>query len=98
MQWMTEKEACDLLRVSDDNAPIIKPLMASVPSYVEALTGYPAEAQTQEDCPELVKQLQRFVLQLWYNPDGTDGERLEKVVISLAKSVKALVVSGDLQA
>lgn len=93
---MDETEALDLLRVSADNLLIIDQLAASVPSYVEALTGYPADTAAGDDCDELVKQLSRFVLQLWFNPDGTDGERLEKVVVSLAKSVKALVTSGDL--
>lgn len=96
LEWLDETKALDLLRVSADNVPIIEALAASVPSYVEALTGYPATVTAGERCDDLVKQLSRFVLQLWFNPDGTDGGRLEQVVYSLAKSVKALVVSGDL--
>lgn len=98
LDWMETDEALDLLRVSSDNLPIIEQLAASVPSYVEVTTGYPAEDTAGGDCHELVKQLSRFVLQLWFNPDGTDSQALTRVVESLAKSVKALVAVGYLPA
>ncbi|ACV21878.1 Uncharacterised protein [Slackia heliotrinireducens] len=98
LEWMETGEALDLLRVSSDNLPLIEQLAASVPSYVEVMTGYPAEYTAGDDCHELVKQLSRFVLQLWFNPDGTDSQALSRVVGSLAKSVKALVGVGYLPA
>lgn len=98
LAWMDEAEALDLLRVSADNTSIVEALAMSVPPYIEALTGYPADLVEDGDCDEIVRQLARFVLLLWYNPDGSDGERLEQVVGSLAKSVRALVVAGDLEA
>lgn len=96
LDWMETDEALDLLRVSSDNLPIIESLAASVPSYVEVTTGYPAALAADTECHELVKQLARFTLQLWFNPDGTDSEALTRVVESLAKSVRQLVAVGYL--
>ena len=96
LEWMQDDEALDLLRVSSDNLGVIEQLAASVPSYVEATTGYSASLAAGDECHELVKQLARFVLQLWYNPDGTDSQALTRVVDSLAKSVRQLVAVGYL--
>lgn len=96
LEWMDEQDALDLLRVSSDNSGIIAQLAASIPPYVYVTTGYPMELTAGNNPDELVKQLSRFVLQLWYNPDGTDAQTLTCVVTSMAKSVKALVSSGNL--
>ena len=96
IEWLDLDEALDLLRVTDDNGDIVQGLAASIPAYVEVMTGYPAELTAGQTPSEVVKPLCRFLLQLWYNPDGTDSERLSKVVDSMAKTVKAFVVAGDL--
>ena len=96
LEWMDASDALDLLRVSSDNLEIVSQLAASVPSYVEVTTGYPATLAAGDEPAEIVKQLCRFVLQLWYNPDGTDSAALTRVVESLAKSVRALVAVGYL--
>ena len=93
MGWMMQQEAYDLLRVSSDNLTVIDALCSSVPQYIEVTTGYPAELVADEP-NELVKQLARFVLQLWYNPDGTDAQALKRVVDSLSCSVRAMVAAG----
>lgn len=96
VQWLSEDEALDLLRVGDENAAIVETLAVSIPAYVEVVTGYPAALTAGFSCNEVVKTLCRFILQLWYNPDGTDAQQLTRVIDSMAKTVKALVVAGDL--
>lgn len=95
--WMDIDEACDLLRVSSDNEAIIEAHAKAIPQYVEITTGYPADCTDSYNCDETVKQLCRFVLQLWFNPDGTDADSLKRTIDSLTASVKALVIAGDLE-
>ena len=97
LEWMTVDEALDLLRVSDDNEDIIDAHAATIPGYVEITTGYPATCTQGVNCDETVKALCRFVLQLWFNPDGTDADSLKRTIDSLTASVKALVIAGDLE-
>ena len=93
LAWLTLGEACDLLRVTPDNAPIINAHISGIPSYVETITGYPATCTKSTGCDGMVRQLCRFILQLWFNPDGSDATQLTRCVNSLAKAVKALVVA-----
>lgn len=97
LEWMDIDEACDLLRVSSDNEAIIEAHAKAIPQYVEVTTGYPADCTDSYNCDETVKQLCRFVLQLWFNPDGTDADSLKRTIDSLTASVKALVIAGDLE-
>lgn len=97
LEWMDIDEACDLLRVSSDNEAIIEAHAKAIPQYVEITTGYPATCTDSYNCDETVKQLCRFVLQLWFNPDGTDADSLKRTIDSLTASVKALVIAGDLE-
>lgn len=93
LDWLDESDACDLLRVSEDNIGVIEQHTETIPYYVEITTGYPAELAKGMDCDETVKQLCRFVLQQWFNPDGTDATKIARVVTSLTKAVKALVIA-----
>lgn len=97
LEWMDIDEACDLLRVSSDNEAIIEAHAKAIPQYVEVTTGYPATCTDSQGCDETVKQLCRFLLQLWFNPDGTDAEQLTRTVNSLTATVKALVIANDLE-
>lgn len=84
---MTIEEARDTLRVDgSSNDVIITPLLEAIPAYIRTLVG--GSVDTSGDDP-LVKTLAKFVLQLWYNPDGTDSDRLQKVIDSLTKTIKA---------
>lgn len=84
---MTIEEARDTLRVDgSSNDSIIEPLLAALPSYIESLVGNSVDVSGEDP---LVQTLAKFVLQLWYNPDGTDSDRLQKVIDSLAKTIKA---------
>lgn len=95
MEWLSDEEARDLLRVSADNDTIIKALRDAIPQFIEAQTGYPAQYLVGASPDPLAAQLARFVLQLWYNPDGTDSEALTRVVESLAKTLRAMMTSED---
>ena len=96
LEWLSDEDACDLLRVSEDNAGVIGQHVEGIPYYVEVVTGYPASLTIGENCDETVKQLCRFILQQWFNPDGTDATKISRVVTSLTKAVKALVVAQGL--
>lgn len=98
LEWLSVDDACDLLRVSTDNAGVIQQHAETIPYFVEITTGYPAELAKGEGCDETVKQLCRFVLQQWFNPDGTDATKIAHVVNSLTKAVKALVIAQELEA
>lgn len=95
LEWLEASQACDLLRVTEDNADIVEQHAAGIAAYVETTTGYPAELAQGVDCDETVKALCRFLLMLWFNPDGTDADRLQRVIDALTKAVRALVVAGE---
>ena len=93
LEWMDMDEALDLLRVSADNAALIESFADSIPHYVEIVTGYPATRARGLECHETVKVLCRFLLEKWFDPDGTDAEQLDRVIESLKRATKALVIS-----
>lgn len=93
LAWMTTQEACDLLRVSEENADLIENLAAAIPMAVEMRTDYAASCVAGYNCDEIVKQLCRFLLQLWWNPDGTDSQQLARVIDSLTHTIKAMVAT-----
>lgn len=95
LSWLSESDALDLLRVSEDNAGIVDALAASLPAYVEVTTGYPRDLVSSERCDEVVRQLCRATLQLWYNPDGTDAPQLGAIADGLAKTVRAMSGKAD---
>ena len=96
LEWLSVEDACDLLRVPEENAGIIEQHAETVPYYVEIVTGYPAERIVTGDCSEVAKQLCRFILQLWVDPDGTDATKLTRVVTSLTRVLKAAVIAEGL--
>lgn len=96
LEWMDIAEACDLLRVGDDNADIIEAHAEVIPYYVEITTGYPATLAMGDGCAETVKALCRFLLCKFFNPDGTDAAQLTATIESLTKAVKALVIAEGL--
>ena len=80
---LTIEEARATLRVDgSSNDIIIQPLIDSMQSYILLTVGY----YLPED--ELTKTLEKFLLQLWYNPDGTDSDRLRIVIDNLIKTLK----------
>lgn len=93
---LTVEEGVNALRIYNDdgaNTVIVEQLIEALPSYINTLTGYYIGHMMPDDdpanCDPLIKTLGKFILQLWYNPDGTDAAQLQRVIESLAKTVKA---------
>lgn len=87
---LTIEEARDALRVDGhDNDSIIYGLMEAIPEYIETCSGCLVTLGAPDERP-IIKTVAKFILQLWYNPDGTDSDRLNKVIESLFKTMKAL--------
>lgn len=91
---LSTEEACDTLRIYNDdgeNTVIVDQLVEGIPGYIYTSTGYPYEYMGDPDkCNPLVKTLAKLILQLWYNPDGTDNMALTRTVNSVTKTVKAM--------
>lgn len=84
------------MRVTEDNNDVISAHVEAIAPYVELSCGYPMDLTDSRECHGTVKALCRFLLQLWFNPDGTDAQQLEQVIASLRKAVKALVIAEHL--
>ncbi|MCQ6530097.1 head-tail connector protein [Bacillus mycoides] len=82
------QEARDALRIDgEDNDVIIIPLLESIPSYLEVTTG-----RTWEDTPvhPLAQTVTKFILQLWYDPQDRDSERLKRTIDNLLTALTVL--------
>ncbi|WP_449354402.1 head-tail connector protein [Virgibacillus natechei] len=82
------EEAKDTLRVDGtDNDLIIQPLLQSIPSYLEATTG-----RSWEDEPvhPLAQTVTKFILQLWFDPQTQDSERLKRTIDNLLVALTAV--------
>lgn len=88
---MTIDEAYLALRTepNEGNRAIINGLLDAIPSYIETTTGI-KNAENMADVYPLIKTLAKFLLCLWYNPDGTDAVQLQVVVNNLLKTLKAM--------
>ena len=88
---LTLTEAFEALRTeqNDGNSTLVKDLLAAIPSYISATTGVKDPEAVVANYP-LIKTLAKFLLCLWYNPDGTDAVQLQVVVNNLLKTIKAM--------
>lgn len=87
---MTIDTAREWLRIDgNDNDMIIMGLLAAAPAYIEVATGLSAEAQ--EGIP-LADIITKFLLLLWYDPDGSDTDKLQRVIDGLLKSLSRLSI------
>jgi len=83
------EEARDILRLDgEDNDYIINPLVYAIPDYLEITTGYKA---VKGKYSLLAVTVARFLLQLWYNPEGTEAEKLQKVINNLLTALSVTV-------
>lgn len=79
------QQARETLRLDGtDNDEIILSLLDAIPGYIEVTTGM--IAADQEDQP-LVTTVSKFILQLWYNAEGTNAEALQRTIDGLLKTV-----------
>lgn len=89
---LTIDEAHDALRVDgSDNDAIITGLLEAIPDYLEACTGL-TEAHALAGSA-IVKTAAKFILQLWYNPDGSDADKLKRVIDNLLKTLSSMVAT-----
>ena len=90
---VTLDEAREWLRADGtDTDRIISGLLQAAPGYIEVATGMDETAQLNEPLADTVS---RFILQLWYNAEQTDSERLQRTIDGL---LKALTVKARTQA
>ena len=87
---MTIQEARDTLRVdSNDNDEIIQALLYAIPSYMEVATGTNWDNDEFETHP-LAKTTAKFILQLWFDPQTQDSERLKRTIDSLLTTLTVI--------
>lgn len=82
------EDARNSLRVDGDyNDDIIKPLIEAIPNYLYITTG---RDWLDEPVQPLAQTTAKFILQLWFDPQTQDSERLKRTIDSLLASLKAL--------
>ena len=86
------EEAREHLRIdSTDNDALILSLLEAIPGYIEVTTGMTPEQQETEP---LARTASKFILQLWYNAEQTDSEKLQKTIDGLLKSLTVMARTG----
>lgn len=82
------EEARETLRLDGtDNDLIIVPLLDAIPQYIELTTGISAE--DAKEIP-LAKTAAKFLLQLWYNAEQADSDKLQRTIDSLLKTLSLM--------
>lgn len=85
---MTLQEAREHLRIDGtDNDIIILSLLDAIPGYIEVTTGMSQEQQTAEP---LATTASKFILQLWYNAEQADAEKLQRTIDGLLKAITVM--------
>jgi hypothetical protein len=86
------EEAREHLRIDGtDNDALIVSLLDAIPGYIEVTTGMTPEQQATEP---LARTASKFILQLWYNAEQTDSEKLQKTIDGLLKSLTVMARTG----
>ena len=83
------EEARDALRIiGEDNDTIIIPLVEAIPGYLEVTT----ERRWDADKPThpLAQTVAKFILQLWFDPQDKDSERLKRTISELLTGLTAI--------
>lgn len=71
-----------------DTMQIVNELLEAVPGYIASTTGMSVEQQ--KICP-LCDTVTGFLLRLWYYPERTDSDKLQRVADSLLKVISTMV-------
>lgn len=86
---LEKQDARDTLRVDgEDNDDIITALLEAIPSYIETATGH--DWANDNEVHPMAKQTARFILQLWFDPQGPDTERLKRTIDTLLSSLTVI--------
>lgn len=82
---ITIEEARDWLRLDNsDNDDVINGLITSAEEYITLTTGMSIEAQVASP---LAKTVCKFLLSLWYDPEQTDSDKLQRSIDNLLKAL-----------
>ncbi len=82
---LTLDKAREWLRIDGpDNDAVIYGLLAAIPGYIEVSTGMTAE---QQDTEPLAEAASKFIVQLWYNAEQSDNEKLQRTIDGLLKAL-----------
>lgn len=82
---LTLDKAREWLRIDGtDNDDIIIGLLNAVPGYIEVTTGMTLTQQINEPLAEAAS---KFIVQLWYNAEQTDSEKLQRTIDGLLKAL-----------
>ena len=63
---------------------LISALLEAIPEYIEVTTGM---AIPQQNTGPLINTVSRFILQLWYNAEQSESEKLQRTIDSLLKAI-----------
>ena len=78
-------KAREWLRIDGtDNDAVISGLLEAVPGYIEVATGMNA---AQQDTEPLAEAASKFIVQLWYNAEQSDSEKLQRTIDGLLKAL-----------
>jgi len=87
------EEARDTLRLDgDDNDEIIMSLLAAIPPYLEASTG---KDWNDKNTHPLAQTAAKFILTLWYNPEGQDTRQLKRTIETLLVALTTIGRAED---
>lgn len=89
---LTTDEILDTLRLDADEAEnliIANTLVEAIPSYVSIATG---RDEIFIGNNPLEKTVAKFILTLWFNPDGTDSVALQRTIDHLLKVLKVSAI------
>lgn len=82
-------EARETLRIDgNDNDEIIDALVAAIPSYMETATG--TDWNNTDEPHPLAQTTAKFILQLWFDPQTQDSERLKRTIDNLLTSLTVI--------
>lgn len=82
------EDARNALRVDGDfNDDIIIPLVEAIPNYLYITTG---RDWLDEPVQPLAQTTAKFILQLWFDSQTQDSERLKRTIDSLLGALHAL--------
>ena len=82
---LTLDKAREWLRIDDtDNDDIIESLIYAAVDYIEITTGMSAAQQEEEP---LAETAEKFLIQLWYNAEQSESEKLQRTIDGLLKAL-----------
>ena len=89
---LTTSEILDTLRLDADeaeNLAIANTLVEAIPDYISVATGR-AVTEINRNASALERTVAKFILTLWFNPDGTDAVSLQRTIDHLLKVLKVI--------